>query len=40
MEQIVFYQAGVATGGVLPIQKALAGVTSPLAQYHFVAVLI
>jgi uncharacterized protein (DUF2235 family) len=24
-EQIIFYQAGVATGGVLPIQKALAG---------------
>jgi hypothetical protein len=25
MEQIIFYQAGVATGGVLPIQKWLAG---------------
>jgi uncharacterized protein (DUF2235 family) len=25
MEQIVFYQAGVATGGLLPIQKSLSG---------------
>jgi uncharacterized protein (DUF2235 family) len=26
-EQIIFYQAGVATGGLLPIQKALAGMS-------------
>ena len=25
MEQIIFYQAGVATGGLLPIQKSLSG---------------
>lgn len=34
MEQIIFYQAGVATGGVLPIQKALAG-THPLNPLSF-----
>ena len=31
-EQIIFYQAGVATGGVLPINKVLAG--EPLPVLH------
>jgi uncharacterized protein (DUF2235 family) len=35
MEQIVFYQAGVATGGLLPIQKTLSGIMLPgFLQYH------
>jgi Uncharacterized alpha/beta hydrolase domain (DUF2235) len=29
MEQIIFYQAGVATGGLLPIQKTLSGMMLP-----------
>jgi hypothetical protein len=29
MEQIIFYQAGVATGGLLPIQKTLSGMMVP-----------
>ena len=31
-EQIIFYQAGVATGGVLPVQKVLAGMLSLIFQ--------